>query len=262
MKELLISLWAESLKIRKSKIFLITFLLFSFIAVMMGLLILVAHHPEVAGRSATVSAKASLVGNADWPSFWSLLIQVILSLGTMGYGFVASWVFGREYSDRVIKDLLALPISRLTIVISKFIVITVWCIVLTLTLWIVGFFAGLAVHMPNWSTQNAFDNFSVYLTSSFLTILLCTPVAFIASLGRGFLLPIGFTIFTLIMTNLVCVGVPGFSPYFPWAFPAFFSGITGDALPHLNAWSYLIFISTVLSGFIGTGLWWRFADQT
>ena len=229
---------------------------------MMGLLILVAHHPEIAGRSATIGAKASMVGNADWPSFWNLLIQVILSLGTMGFGFVASWVFGREYSDRVIKDLLALPVSRLTIVMSKFIVIIVWCTLLTLTLWFVGLCAGLAVRVPDWSTQNTIDSFRIFAISSFLTILLCTPVAFIASLGRGFLLSIGFVIFTLIMTNLVCVGIPGFAPYFPWAFPALFSGITGQAIPHPNVWSYIIYIVTVLSGILCTGLWWRFADQT
>jgi ABC-2 type transport system permease protein len=229
---------------------------------MMGLLIYVAHHPEIAGRSATIGAKASMVGNADWPSFWNLLIQVILSLGTMGFGIAASWVFGREYSDRVIKDLLALPISRFTIVISKFMVIAVWCIILTLTLWIVGFVTGLAVHIPNWSTRSALNNLATFLISSVLTILLCAPVGFIASIGRGFLLPIGFVLLTLVMTNLVGVGIPGFAPYFPWAFPALFSGIVGQALPGPDAWSYILFIATVSLGFLGTALWWRFADHT
>ena len=262
MNGLLVSLWAESLKIRKSKIFLVTILLFSFIAVMMGLLIFVSHHPEIAGRSATIGAKASMVGNGDWPSFLSLLIQVILSLGTMGFGIVASWVFGREYSDRVIKDLLALPISRLTIVVSKFIVIIVWCIFLSLILWIIGFLTGLAVHIPNWSSEIAIHDFITFLISGILTILLCTPVAFIASLGRGFLLPIGFVLFSLVITQLVCVGVPGIAPYFPWAFPALFSGIAGQAIPPPCVLSYIIFSITVVFGFLGTAYWWRFADQT
>jgi ABC-2 type transport system permease protein len=91
MNGLMASLWAESLKVRRSKMFLMTILVFVFIAVMMGLLMYVAQHPEIAGRSATVSAKASVVGNADWPSFFSLLIQVVLALGPLGFGMVASW---------------------------------------------------------------------------------------------------------------------------------------------------------------------------
>lgn len=261
MKSLAVALWAESLKTRKSKVLFSTIVLFFFIGVMMGLLALVAHHPEIAGRSAAINSKASIVGKADWPSFWNLLIQVVLSLGVMGFGFVASWVFGREFSDRAVKDLLALPVSRLVMVFSKFIVITLWCFALMLVLWIAGFATGLAVHIPNWSTRSALDNFVVFTKSGSLTILLCSPVAFIAGIGRGYLLSIGFVLLTLVMTNLVALGVPGFAPYFPWAFPALFSGVTGQALPHLNIWSYPIFVITVVCGYAGTALWWRFADQ-
>ena len=41
MKALFAALWVESLKVRKSKIFWITFLFFAFIAIMMGLLVFI-----------------------------------------------------------------------------------------------------------------------------------------------------------------------------------------------------------------------------
>jgi ABC-2 type transport system permease protein len=261
MKPLANALWAESLKIRKSKIFLITLFLFAFIGVMMGLLVLLGRHPEIAGRSAAMGAKASVVGSADWPSFWNLLNQVILSLGMMGFGVAASWVFGREYTDRVVKDLLALPVSRSTIVLSKTIVTAIWCVILSLLMWTVGLLAGLAFTIPHWSMQAARDGFATFMLSSSLTMLLCAPVAFVASLGRGYLLPIGFVLLSLIMTNLVGVGAPGFAPYFPWVFPALVSGVGGQAVPHPNAGSAIIFIATVIAGYAGTVLWWRYADQ-
>jgi hypothetical protein len=62
--------------------------------------------------------------------------------------------------------------------------------------------------------------------------------------------------------ELVCFGVPGIAPYFPWAFPALFSGITGQAIPPPCLLSYIIFGITVVFGFRGTAYWWRFADQT
>jgi ABC-2 type transport system permease protein len=163
----------------------------------------------------------------------------------------------------VVKDLLALPVSRLTIVISKFIITILWSIALAFTLFFAAFFTGLAVHLPSWSPGIVLHNFTLFTRSSILTILLCTPVAFIASASRGYLLAIGFAFITLILTNLVAMGVPGFTPYFPWAIPALCSGIAdGGALPHAGTMSYLILVSTAILGFFGTAAWWRFADQT
>jgi ABC-2 type transport system permease protein len=256
------SVWAETLKVRKSLIFPVTIVLFSFVAVMMGILVFISRHPDIAGRSAIIGAKASLVGNGDWPSYWSLLSQVMLSLGAIGFGFVSSWVFGREYSDRTVKDLLALPVSRFTIVISKFTVIAVWCSVLTIVLFVVGYITGTIVQIPQWSTMAAFNGFSIIITGSFLTMLLCAPVAFIASVGRGYLLPLGYAILTLIMTNTVVVGIPGLAPYFPWAFPALCSGVTGNSVPKVGILSVIVYTVTVLSGLAGTLFWWKNADQT
>ena len=257
------ALWAETLKVRRSKIFVITLIVFAFIAIMMGLLMYVAQHPEIAGRSATVSAKLPALGNADWSSFFTLLIQSVLALAPIGFGMVAAWVFGREYSDRVVKDLLSLPVSRSTIVISKFVIIVVWCMVLAAILLVVGVATGLLIHMPGWSTANVTHEVVVFLNSSVLTMLLCTLVAFLASVSRGYLLGIGFAVLTLIVTNFVAIGIPNMMPYFPWGIPALYSGIAGrEALPHAGAVSYFILAATSMAGFLGTLAWWRYADQT
>jgi ABC-2 type transport system permease protein len=262
MKGLSASLWAEGLKVRRSKMFIGTMMIFFFIAVMLALLFLVARYPQLTGRSAIISAKTSVIGKGDWPSFLGLLIQCILSLGSMGFGLVTSWTFGREYSDRVIKDLLALPVSRFTIVVSKFIVIVIWSILLSAVLLTAGILTGLAVHIPGWSSEIAVHSIRVFANGTILTIFLCTPVAFIAGIGRGYLLPIGFVIIMLIITQLIGVGIPGIAPYFPWAVPALSSGVAGTAVPHPNVVGYIIFALTIIAGFFCTAAWWRYADQT
>jgi ABC-2 type transport system permease protein len=255
------ALWAECLKVRRSKMLWATLLIFAFIAIMMGLLMLVSKHPELAGKSAVISTKASLIGKPDWPSYFSLLMQMVLTVGFMGYGIVASWVFGREYSDRTVKDLLALPVSRYTIVLSKFIIVVIWSILLSLVLFMIGLLTGWAVNLDDWSGETARQALLVFSGTVLLTILSSAPVAFIASLGRGYLLPIGFVILTLIITQFVFIGIPGITPYFPWAIPALYSGVAGPDVPPPEGFSYLILILTSLSGFIGTAVWWRYADQ-
>jgi ABC-2 type transport system permease protein len=51
-------------------------------------------------------------------------------------------VFGREYSDRTLKDLLALPTLRSAIVLAKFVVVASWSAALTVV--ILTAVAGLA----------------------------------------------------------------------------------------------------------------------
>lgn len=261
MKGLSKAFWAEGLKVRRSKILWITILVFSFIAVMMGLLVFVANHPDLVGDSVVLSAKASMIGKSDWPAYFELLYQIIAMIGLIGFGFVISWVFGREYSDRTVKDLLALPVSRFIIVISKFIVITIWSALLSLILFVLGLITGLAVNIAGWSGETALHAFFIFAGTSLLTLLVCTPIAFFASYGRGYLLPMGFIILVIIITQFVVVGIPGIASYFPWAIPALYCGAAGPSGPHIGAVSYMILVFTSILGIIITLAWWRFADQ-
>lgn len=260
MKGLYASLWAETLKVRKSKILIITLLAFSGIAIAMGLMIYVTRSPELVGNSAMVGAKASMFKD-DWSSYFGLLIMIILTLGTIGFGTITGWIFGREYSDRVVVDLLALPVHRFTIVLSKFITIILWSLLLSLVLFFFGLGAGLAVNIAHWSVATVYHYFVIFMVTSFLTMLLCTPVAFVASFARGYLAPVGFTIGTLIVTQIMFVGTPNITTYFPWAVPALYSGISGAGSPNPDFFSYLALALTIALGFIGTVAWWRFADQ-
>ncbi|NOY37619.1 MAG: ABC transporter permease subunit [Chlorobi bacterium] len=157
------------------------------------------------------------------------------------------------------KDILALPISRSSIVISKFLVVFLWCSLLTIILYAVGIFMGQMIVLADWSEQ-IFTQLSIkFFTTAFLTLFLCTPVAFFASYGRGFIAPIGFVIITLVIAQFIAL--LGLGPYFPWAIPGVFTAPAGTEGLHLFTSSYIILILTSISGLIGTILWWRLADQ-
>lgn len=255
------ALWMEILKVRRTKIFPVSIYFFIFIGIMMGMLMFLSMHPEIANRSSTVNMKTSLLGGSDWNSFFGLLIQIILTVGVIGSGIVTSWVFGREFSDRTLKDLLALPVSRSAIVISKMLILVAWSILLAIIVLAAAIITGLLVQIPGWNAGALFPFLKMYFFCSILNTLLITPVAFVASAGRGYLLPISFVIVIMILTQLMFVGLPGLSCWFPWALPALHSGVAGEAVPSPGFFSYFLYGITVLAGLYGTIAWWRFADH-
>jgi len=261
MKELKASLWVEMLKVRRTKIFSISIYFFIFIGVMMGLLMFLSLHPEIANRSSTIRMKTSFLGGSDWTAFYDLLIQVILTIGVIGSGFITSWVFGREFSDRTIKDLLALPVRRSTIVASKLIVLLGWSIILSVVILAAALLTGLATGITGWIASDFFSFLKLYLVCALLNTLLITPVAFVASAGRGYMLPISFVILIMILTQLLFVGLPGLSFWFPWALPALYSGVAGVAIPSPGFFSYFLYILAVVAGLLGAMAWWRYADH-
>jgi len=261
MKGFYVALNTEFMKARKSKMFWITLIFFAFIAIMLGFLMLVAKHPEIAGNSAVLTTKASFINKADWPTYFNLLLQMVLTLGNIGPAIVTIWVFGREYSDRVIKDLLALPVSRSNIVFSKFIIVFFWSVLLLFLLFVFGMVTGLVIQLDGWNRELVLHNTLVYTISSLLTIILFPVVTLITCMSRGYLLPVGFTLLIMIVTQFVFLGLPAITPYFPWAIPGLSSGVAGPLSPEPKLISYLILGFTSLLGVAGTAGWWRYADQ-
>ena len=255
------AIWTEALKLRKSAVFKVSLYFFIFIGIMMGLLMYLTMHPELASRSSTLEFKTSFLGGSTWQGFFGLLMQLILTLGMIGSGIVTSWMFGREYSDRVIKDLLALPVSRSTIVLSKFILLFLWCIILMVLMLISALLTGALIGLPGWSDTDLISFLRSYAVCGILNTLLIMPVAFVASAGKGYMLPISFVILFLILTQFIFVGFPDLAVWFPWALPALVSGVAGPVAPDPRPVSWLFYSAVVAAGAAGTMLWWRYADH-
>jgi ABC-2 type transport system permease protein len=249
-------IWVETLKFRRSKMPLLTMLGFLMVPFMGGFFMIILKDPEFARRVGLISAKAQLMaGAADWPSFLNLLAQAVAIGGIILFGFIGSWVFGREYSDHTIKDLLALPTSRSTIVLAKFVVVMGWSAVVTAVITLIGFGVGTAVGLPQVSSGILQQGAVTILVSAVLTITLVTPIAFFASAGHGYLLPLGAMILVIFLAQIVAF--IGYGEYFPWSIPALYA----QGSP-IGPASYLIVILTGIAGIVGTFLWWELADQT
>ena len=105
MNNLVQAIWVEFLKARRSKVPLFTALGFAMIPLGGGFFMIVLKDPEMARRVGLISMKANLMmGAADWSTYLQFLILAVGGGGLVLFGFIASWVFGREYSDHTIKD--------------------------------------------------------------------------------------------------------------------------------------------------------------
>ena len=230
-------------------------------AFMMGLMMFIQKHPELIKKLGLIGTKASMLnlGESDWQNYFGLLIEILAGVGLIGFGFVTAWVFGREYSDRTLKDILALPVSRSSIVISKLIVIVVWSLLLSAVFLVSSILFGRMAGLSQWSSDFFADFLFTYTIVTLLSILLCTPVAFFTCYSGGLLLPIGIIILTMIMANFS--GLVGLGPYFPWSIPGLFGVSSVSGGDHLNLTSYFILFLTSLAGLFGTLAWWRYADQ-
>jgi ABC-2 type transport system permease protein len=255
------TLWAETLKLRRSKIPLFTALGFSMAPLAGGLFMVILKDPEAARSMGLISTKAQLtMGTADWSAFFGLLAQAVAAGGMILFAIITIWVFGREFSDRTAKELLSLPTSREVIVGAKFIVIAVWSLTITLLIFGIGLVVGTLVVIPGWSAGLLRTSFINILGAAVLTIPLMSFVALLASAGRGYLPPFGWTVFTLVLANIAAV--MGWGDWFPWAVPGIFSGAAGPRAELLGMHSYVIVILASIIGLAATFWWWRSADQT
>jgi len=254
------AIWVELLKVRRSKMPLLTAVGFSFAPLAGGFFMIVLKDPELARQLGMISAKAQIVaGSADWQTYLGLLGQATAIGGIMVFGLIGSWVFGREYSDHTITDLLALPTPRSAIVIAKFIVVALWSAILIAIIYLIGIGVGFAVKLPPVPIEIFWQGTITLAITACLTIALVTPIAFFASAGHGYLPPMGVAILALVFAQIVAA--TGWGEYFPWSIPALCAGVAGEQYASLGIISYLIVILMSLVGMIGTFAWWELADQ-
>jgi ABC-2 type transport system permease protein len=261
MKPLQAAIWAETLKARRSKLPWLTAAGFSLAPLMGGLFMIILKDPVAARSMGLISAKAQLTaGVADWPTYFGMLAQAAAIGGALLFALVTAWVFGREFSERTVKELLALPTPRGAIVSAKFLVVALFTLFLAVWIFAIGLVVGSAVGLPGWSIQLLWSSAARLMITAALTILLMPAVAFFACAGRGYLPAIGWAFLTLFFAQIVAA--TGWGAWFPWSVPALYSDIAGPRSLQIGTQSYILVILTAIISLAVTYIWWNRADQT
>ncbi len=261
MQKLIRATQAEFIKVKHSKILWATFVAFGIAPIMGAVFIVILQDSEALEKASALAAKAKAMNfEANWKSYYDLLTQAVGVGGVLVFGFVASWIFGREYSDGTSKDLLSLPTSRTSILNAKFILYFFWCFMLVVSNLLIASLLGLLLQLTSihtdWMMQSLFD----YFFTTILTIVVGIPIAFFALYGKGYLAPLGFVALTLVFSQVIAAA--GFGTYFPWAIPGLYSGAGGVYKESLDLVSIVILLLTGVAGYFATILYWKVADHT
>jgi ABC-2 type transport system permease protein len=260
MNAFLAALWAEALKARRSRITPLTAASMMLLPLAGGLFMLILKDPAQAKAWGIISTKAELMaGVADWTAYFDMLLQGTAMGGAILFAMITSWVFGREFSDHTAKELMALPTSRATIVSAKFVLIGFWTMALTLLVVGVGLGVGWAVSIPGWSSELGWTSIRSMLSIAFFTSLLTPFAALVASWGRGYLPPMGWTILSLVFANIAVL--LGWGDWFPWAIPVMVSGMVKSQAGAAGLHSYGVITLAFAAGVAATLAWWQKADQ-
>ena len=175
------------------------------------------------------------------------------------FGMILIWMFGREFSDRTAKDLLALPTSRTAIVDAKFAVAAGWALLLALQAALLGLLVGAALRLPGWSARppgrdrphaghRRADRRSSPLRWRW------PPASAVATW------PPSGALFVLLFLAQIIAAL-GYGHVFPWSVPGVFSGIAGPDQDPPGAIGFLLVVAVGAAGVLATAAWWRSADH-
>ena len=191
--------------------------------------------------------------SASWMSYLSDTLETFVSLLIMGFAFTTCWMFGREYTDKTISDLLVKPVSKLRIAGAKFIVTFLWNVLLTALMFAVVVLVGAYVGLSG-SAAPILHYLGMFMATSLLLMFVSTVSSFMANVTRGYLAPIGLIFIIVLLVNIA--SNTGLDAYIPWTIPGL---LMSEGF--LRPISVLILAVTGITGLVGTIAWWRFKEQ-
>ncbi|MBM7799383.1 ABC-2 type transport system permease protein [Microlunatus panaciterrae] len=205
--------------------------------------------------SPTVLKISTMVVGEGWAAYLGVLGQIMSVAMPLGAGIVTSWCFGREFIDRTVSSLFAMPTSRATVAVAKCAVVTGWACGVGVASVVVGCLLGPVAGI--WTPDRLmFDAAGKVLLVSLGSAMLTLPLAFVASVARGYLPAIAVLILIVVLTQIVTV--IGVGRWFPYAAVSLWAGMGGEgAAAEIHLRHLALVPVTGLAGVAVTTWWWR-----
>ena len=136
----------------------------------------------------------------------SLFLPIVL-------GMFATTLFFDEHKNDTLKELLIIPITKAQLYFSKVAVVILMSVGLCLITFLLCVVGGLiAGGFSDLNAQTLMDAGLLYLTGGLLIPIAMLPIVFLATLSKGYILPIGMTLLYLVPVVIAPAYLTGIHP--------------------------------------------------
>jgi len=243
-------LYCELLKLKRSKMLLI-----SFLGALVTPSMMIAD-----GIKIHYSKPDTIITFADLYDSCSLYTMMLF--GLIVYSVIAAYLFSREYTEKTLKTILTVPVSKLTFIISKFIMLFIWIMALTLISWasmfVLAALFGAAFEIAEFSTVVAVKYLGEMVLGGIFMFLTITPFAFLAIWTKGLVVPI-ITAAAIAMGN-VALSNEALGALYPWTASLMLirGEITQTGYPYLLVITLIAVVS--IFGFLASIIYFQRED--
>ena len=221
----------EFLKLKRSKIFLLSLLMAALPSVLMFIATFAFDETQ------SFSMLFSTVN-----MYMSALFAILL------FSIIIAYLFGREYNEHTLKTMLTVPISRGKFLASKYLMFLIWILILTVVTSVTTLAFGFLAGLTGFTVQLFINSLAELLFSNILLFLTFSPFVFL-SLFITNMVPAMVGGASLTLVNLLVDGQT-WAPYVPWTCPYLISsGEIADYSVGLMT-PYIMIMATFLVGIV------------
>ncbi len=209
------------------------------------------------------SANRTWFDGLSWSEYVRLgTLNLSTWYGVLLLGLMTSFMFGREYAERVVANALTAPMRREQWILAKVLVLGVWYGALVVLSVVVQGVWAVALGKHGFVAADAWAAMTDSLRVG--ALLLCTmpTVALIAVATRGVLAPMIFS--ALGFSAGMIGGIAGWGDWLVWAMPTTISGtfmqLVGRSAADLGTGAWAIAIGTFVLGLTALLLYVDVAD--
>ena len=186
-------------------------------------------------RAFSISRSSSLMNSFSdlytlaFKNLTSLFLPIVLSM-------FATTLFFDEQKNDTLKGLLIIPISKTQLYFSKIAVVIFMSLALCLLTFAICILGGfLAGGFTDLNTETILQAGLLFLAGGVLVPLAMLPVIFLATLAKGYVLPIGAALLYLVPVVLIPSGIMGLHPLA--SVMGIYPYISSDAAEMVKKWA-------------------------